>query len=113
MRCFPLAEKNGRSPLIFLEQDRNTDFLKQNFYTVAKKGPPIGSSDCPEYVQYAKAIMNKIAIKTDGSTGSGVAGEMSKNFDSEFDDAENDDEDNNEEYNGVGSEDSGLKKKTK
>ncbi len=52
--------------------------------------------------------MNKIAIKTDGLTGSGVAGEMSENFDSEFGNATDDDEDNNEEYNGIGSEDSGL-----
>ncbi len=52
--------------------------------------------------------MNKIAIKTDGSTGSGVAGKMSENFDSEFGDADNNDEDKNEEENGIGSEDSGL-----
>ncbi len=58
--------------------------MKQKFYTVAKKGPPTGSPNCPEYVQYTKAIMIKIAIKTDGSTGAGAAGEMSDNFDSEF-----------------------------
>ncbi len=95
--------------LIFPEHDRNAESLKQKFYSIAKKGPPTGSPNCPEYVRYAKAIMNKIAIETDGSTGSGVAGEMSENFDSEFGDADDDDDDN-EEYNGIGSEDSGLKK---
>ncbi len=95
----------------FPEQDHNADLLKQKFYTIAKKGPPTGSPNCPEYVWYAKAITYKIAIKSDGLTGSGVTGEMSENFDSEFGKADNDDEDNNEKYNGIGSEDSGLKKK--
>ncbi len=96
--------------LIFPEHDRNAESLKQKFYSIAKKGPPTGSPNCPEYVRYAKAIMKKIAIETDGSTGSGGAGEMSENFDSEFGDADDDDEDKNEEENGIGSEDSGLER---
>ncbi len=52
--------------------------------------------------------MHKITIKTDGLTGSGVAGEMS-NFGSEFGDAEDYNEDD-DEYNGISSEDSGLKR---
>ncbi len=95
----------------FPEQDCNTDPLKQKFCTIIKKGPPTGSSNCPEYVRYAKAIMNKIAIKTDGSTGSGVAGEISENFDSEFGNANKDNNDNDDKYNGIGSDDSGLKRK--
>mmetsp|Transcript_12474 Transcript_12474/g.26515 ORF Transcript_12474/g.26515 Transcript_12474/m.26515 type:complete len:88 (+) Transcript_12474:3-266(+) len=81
----------------FPEHDRNGDSLKRKFYRIAKKGPPTGSPDRPDYVRYAKAIMNKIAIKTDGSTGSGVPGETSENFDSEFGDVDDDNEDENEE----------------
>ncbi len=82
---------NDDAPLIFPEQDCNAESPKQKFYTIAKNGPPTGSPNCPEYVWYAKASMNKIVIKTDCLTGSGTAGEMSDNFDSEFGDVDNDD----------------------
>ncbi len=100
----------NEAPLIFPEQDCNGDSQKQKFYSIAKEGPPTGLPNCPECVWYAKTIMNKISIKTGGLTGSGVAGEMSENFSSEFGDVDDDDEDNKEEYNGIGSEDSWLKK---
>ncbi len=60
----------------FPEQDCNADLLKQKFYTIPKKEPPTSSPNSPEYVQYAKAIMDKITIETDGLTGSGVTGEI-------------------------------------
>ena len=82
----------------FPEHDRNAESLKRKFYSIAKKGPPTGSPNCPEYVRYAKAIMNKIAIETDGSTGSGVAGEMSENVDSKFGVVDKDDVDNNDDF---------------
>ncbi len=84
----------------FPEHNRNSDFLKQK--SIEKKGPPTSSPDCLEYVQYAKAIMNKIAIEIGGSTGSDVAGELSENFDCEFGDVGND----NEDKYGISSEDS-------
>ncbi len=60
-----MGQASNAAPLIFPEQDCNADLLKQKFHTITKKGPPTGSPNCLEYVQYAKAIMNKIAIKTD------------------------------------------------
>ncbi len=109
----PISEKEWEELAMwhqsfFPEHNHKNDSLKQKFNSIAKKGPLTGSPDCPEYVWYAKAIMNKIAIETDGSTGSGVPGEMSENFDSKFGDADNDDKDSNDEY-GIGSEDSWLK----
>ncbi len=89
------------APLLFPEHNHNSDLLKGKFYSITKKGPPACSPDFPEFFWYAKVIMNKIAIETDGSTGSGVSDEMSQNFDDEFGEANNDDKHNNDKY-GIG-----------
>ncbi len=54
--------------------------------------------------------MQKITNVVVGSTGSGVAGEMVENVDSEFGDINNDDIDNNDDF-GIGTEDYELKGK--